>query len=701
MILKTLTLINFRKFKNTTIEFPDGVTGIVGLNGTGKSTVFEAIAWVLYGPVAARTPADQIKRQGSEKTQACRVELEFIFEEERYRVVREMKGKSLTPSATATINGKIAATSAETVTRFIQKKLGMDFKSFFTSIYAKQKELNTLSSMNASERRPLILRMLGINSLDDVIKEIRQDKKTKDNIIEKIDDQIIDKNGEDKQRIFKDEIKKIEQNKKKNIEEIKKIKEKIKDTLKTISSHKKNYEKNKKTYEKLNEKKEKIAEKKIKFEQKRKLLEEKKLLDEKIKNRQKIIKDETEKLKKYKELEDQIKKTETQIKNNTNKIESYIKSIENKRASSEKLQKDKEKIKNKENKIKKLGSSAKCPTCERVLADQYDNLLNKFKEEIIQIQKEIKSYEDFIKKESDGQERIKKEQIALEKKLRYLNSEQKEKQNIEQKIKYSSNELNQEQKELEKNGKELSEIGLIVYDEKEFILIKKQIEKIYKDYQKSLDLLNEKKEYLNNQNLNIEKKQGEDKLFEEKIKNYNEKINQIIDLKNQLKQEKNTVRYLSILNDIMNDFRTYLISRIRPTLSDYSSGFFNSLTDGKYSEVELDDNYNLMIYDNGEKYNIDRFSGGEEDLANLCLRLSISEVITERAGGVFNVIILDEIFGSQDNLRRHNIMKSLNSLSGKFRQIFLITHIEDVKNEMENILYVTENENGISNIVLR
>ena len=179
MILKALTLKNFRKFKNATVEFPDGVTGVVGLNGVGKSTIFEAIAWVLYGPVATRTAADQIKREGAEHSDSCRVELDFVFEENNYRVVREMTGKSLTASATATVNGKIAATSAETVTKYIQKKLGMDFKSFFTSIFAKQKELNALSTMIASERRPLILRMLGIDSLDEVIKEVKSDRRDK------------------------------------------------------------------------------------------------------------------------------------------------------------------------------------------------------------------------------------------------------------------------------------------------------------------------------------------------------------------------------------------------------------------------------------------------------------------------------------------------------------------------------------------
>jgi len=177
-----------------------------------------------------------------------------------------------------------------------------------------------------------------------------------------------------------------------------------------------------------------------------------------------------------------------------------------------------------------------------------------------------------------------------------------------------------------------------------------------------------------------------------------EKISQLDEFKKQIKDEKKAVHYLGMLSEVMTSFRTYLISRIRPTLSTYSSDFFERLTDGKYRELELDENYNLLVYDNGNAYGIERFSGGEEDLANLCLRLAISEVITERSGGVFNFIVLDEIFGSQDMFRRQNIMRALNGLSSKFRQIFLITHVEDVKDDMENIIFVTENEDSISTV---
>ena len=44
--------------------------------------------------------------------------------------------------------------------------------------------------------------------------------------------------------------------------------------------------------------------------------------------------------------------------------------------------------------------------------------------------------------------------------------------------------------------------------------------------------------------------------------------------------------------------------------------------------------------------------GGEEDIANLALRLAISQMIAERAGQPLSLLVLDEIFGSLDEDRR-------------------------------------------------
>jgi exonuclease SbcC len=701
MILKNLTLKNFRKFKNTTIEFPDGLTGVVGLNGSGKSTIFEAIAWVLYGPVAARTSADQIKHNGASNSEPCRVELEFVFEDNNYRLIREMSGKSLSASATATINGKIAATGAETVSKFIQKKLSMDFKSFFTSIFAKQKELNALSSMIASERRPLILKMLGIDSLDDVIKEIKSDKKDKDTLLQKLNQDLIDENGKEKIDIHREKIKNFEEQKKEIEKTIKQLQEKNLVLKKDLKKLEKNYLDTKKEYEKINERKENLTDKKILFENKNKLQDEIKILKQKVDNRQKIIKKEKQKLENFKNLENDIKFTEKHLNEIDDQIEKNIKKIEQKKTLLEKIRKDFLDINYKKKDIKKLGPNAECPTCERVLSDQYSTLLKKFEKDEQKFEKEIESFSKEIKQEQDEKDKLSREQQAFKKKKNYLLNQLREKERIDTTVSNISLEFKREKKELEKKEAEIKKIGVVTFDLKEFNNVKKQVDVLYKKHQSLLDIFTEKKDNLAELNLSLEKKGGNKKLISQEIKNLKEKILQLENYKNQIKNEKKTVHYLDMLSEVMASFRTHLISRIRPTLSSYSSDFFERLTDGKYRELSLDENYNLLVYDDGNVYGIERFSGGEEDLANLCLRLAISEVITERAGGVFNFIILDEIFGSQDVFRRQNIMKALNALSSKFRQIFLITHVDDVKNDMENIIFVTENEEGISSVEIK
>jgi len=49
MMLRYMELHNYRKFREARVEFPDGVVAIVGQNGTGKTTLLEAVTWALFG----------------------------------------------------------------------------------------------------------------------------------------------------------------------------------------------------------------------------------------------------------------------------------------------------------------------------------------------------------------------------------------------------------------------------------------------------------------------------------------------------------------------------------------------------------------------------------------------------------------------------------------------------------------------------
>ena len=55
MIIQNLKLENYRRFVKLDLEFPENIIGIIGNNGSGKSTIIEAIGWILYGNAIART----------------------------------------------------------------------------------------------------------------------------------------------------------------------------------------------------------------------------------------------------------------------------------------------------------------------------------------------------------------------------------------------------------------------------------------------------------------------------------------------------------------------------------------------------------------------------------------------------------------------------------------------------------------------
>ena len=140
------------------------------------------------------------------------------------------------------------------------------------------------------------------------------------------------------------------------------------------------------------------------------------------------------------------------------------------------------------------------------------------------------------------------------------------------------------------------------------------------------------------------------------------------------------------LDRAYSEMRQDLNVQLRPEISEVASAFLTELTDGRYAELELDDQYNVIVLEDGVPKPV--ISGGEEDLANLVLRLAISQMIAERAGQSFSLLILDEVFGSLDESRRHNVLDLLRRLNDRFDQVILITHIESVREGLDRVIAV-------------
>ena len=95
MQLQRIKLVNFRQHADTELVLGPGITAIVGPNGSGKTTILEAIAWAFYGTPAARGSRDSIRRYSAPARSQVKAEVDFALGAHEFRVARSLYGAEL------------------------------------------------------------------------------------------------------------------------------------------------------------------------------------------------------------------------------------------------------------------------------------------------------------------------------------------------------------------------------------------------------------------------------------------------------------------------------------------------------------------------------------------------------------------------------------------------------------------------------
>jgi exonuclease SbcC len=156
------------------------------------------------------------------------------------------------------------------------------------------------------------------------------------------------------------------------------------------------------------------------------------------------------------------------------------------------------------------------------------------------------------------------------------------------------------------------------------------------------------------------------------------------------------LRQHEVAADLLSMYRDDQARRAWPRLEQVASALLNAATDGRYVDIRLSEDYRLNIVDRGEEHELARFSGGEQDLANLCLRLAIADWVSKERNVDLGLVVLDEVFGSQDEERRQGLLSELRTLSNRFRQMLVITHLPEIADLCDAQLEVTIVEPGQS-----
>lgn len=154
------------------------------------------------------------------------------------------------------------------------------------------------------------------------------------------------------------------------------------------------------------------------------------------------------------------------------------------------------------------------------------------------------------------------------------------------------------------------------------------------------------------------------------------------------------------------DFETYIqryyfssiINAANKRLNKMSSGQFllqcRDISDlGNRGPVGLDlDIYSLLT---NTTRDIKTLSGGESFMAALSMALGLSDVIQSTAGAVhLDTMFIDEGFGSLDDNARAQAIAVLNELAGNDRLVGIISHVSELKEQIENKLVVKKSEKG-------
>lgn len=233
-------------------------------------------------------------------------------------------------------------------------------------------------------------------------------------------------------------------------------------------------------------------------------------------------------------------------------------------------------------------------------------------------------------------------------------------------------ELQDAKEQLEQANQHLRDLA---YDEQEYQRVVDQ----YTQCQKNLNDVEAQVQVLQER---VRQRESQVATLEEQWDRVQEHLRELHELERKIKRD-------TLVRDWLKSFGDMLNGEVVPELQERASELLNLLTDGRYTQVQITEDFEFTLVDEDRPKPI--VSGGEEDIVNLSLRLAMAEMICERTGQPLGLLVLDEVFGSLDTDRRENTLQLLRRLRDRFDQIIIISHIEEIQAGADRCLRVDYN----------
>jgi exonuclease SbcC len=90
----------------------------------------------------------------------------------------------------------------------------------------------------------------------------------------------------------------------------------------------------------------------------------------------------------------------------------------------------------------------------------------------------------------------------------------------------------------------------------------------------------------------------------------------------------------------------------------------------------------------------ENYSGGEQFRVNFAIRIALSRLLARRAGARLQTLVIDEGFGTQDEVGRQRLVEAINAIKDDFARVLVVTHIEELKDLFPARIEVTRTPQG-------
>ena len=175
------------------------------------------------------------------------------------------------------------------------------------------------------------------------------------------------------------------------------------------------------------------------------------------------------------------------------------------------------------------------------------------------------------------------------------------------------------------------------------------------------------------------------------------KVKKKEELSKLLDKKENFLKTMSNLREDIRGIREYVRLRF---INDFRSLFktrFEELRNEVDYDIDIDNNYNVIITAGNEKMDARSLSGGEKTSVAIAYRLALSSLASILGGiGKNEIIIMDEPTSGLDKEDINALTNAITKITD-LKQIIIVTHEDNMKNIADKVIKLKK-ESGVSSI---